>query len=269
MQLSSLVSTIRSKKSCLCVGLDLDLQKLPVGIGTSPGDLLFFIKEIIDATRPYAVAYKPNTAFFESLGSKGWDLLGQISDYIGDGHLRIADAKRGDIGNTAKAYANAFFNQLNYDAVTLSPYMGLDTIQPFLEYKNKWSIVLGLTSNPGFEDFQMAKLDDGRYLFEKVVTDLTKDIPSDRLMLVVGATRSSFISKIRTLAPHHFFLMPGIGAQGGSLQESMTLGSNDQTGLLINASRSILYASSSSDFAISAAHQAALLQAEMEPFILT
>jgi orotidine-5'-phosphate decarboxylase len=269
MQLSQLTTLIQEKGSVLCVGLDLDINKLPKGFSREKRDLKLFLQEIIDATRPYAVAYKPNTAFFESLGTTGWDLLGDISDYIGNDHLKIADAKRGDIGNTARAYAKAFFEEMAYDAITLSPYMGYDSLEPFLEYKDKWAIVLGLTSNPGYEDVQMATLSDGRYLFEKVMNDLANKVSSNKLMFVVGATRSSLVKAARAAAPDHFFLMPGIGAQGGDLMQSMGNAMNPSVGMLINASRSIMYASDQSDFGSCAAESARALQLEMAGFLKT
>lgn len=269
MQLSRLTSLIKEKESVLCVGLDLDIHKLPGGFSRDKSDLKRFLQEIIDATRPYAVAYKPNTAFFESLGPVGWDLLTDISDYIGDRHLKIADAKRGDIGNTARAYAKAFFEEMAYDAITLSPYMGYDSLEPFLEYDDKWAIVLGLTSNPGYEDVQMSTLSDGRYLFEKVMNDLANKVPADKMMFVVGATRSSLVKAARAAAPDHFFLMPGIGAQGGDLKQSMENAINSSIGMLINASRSIMYASDQPDFAARAADNARTLQGEMAGFLKT
>lgn len=251
----------------LCVGLDVDIEKLPAHLSKDINGVREFLHEIIDSTRDFCVAYKPNTAFFESMGTGGWDLLYELSNYIGKDHFKIADAKRGDIGNTAKAYAKTFFEDMGYDAITVSPYMGFDTLEPYLEYKNKWTIVLGLTSNPGFQDIQILKLENGHRIYETVIGSMAQKFSSDQLMFVVGATRSEYITRIRELAPDHFLLMPGIGAQGGDLDQAIKAGLNSNYGMLINASRSILYASNEIDFAQAAAKEAQKIAIQMGQLI--
>lgn len=267
-QLQRLVAHINRKQSFLCVGLDTDPKKIPVHLNDYSQPILEFNKQIIDATRDLCVAYKPNLAFYESMGSKGWEILKATAEYIGPEHLKIADAKRGDIGNTADQYAKAFFTDLGFDAITIAPYMGRDSIQPFLEYKNKWTIVLGLTSNPGFKDFQMKKISpNGRYLFEEVIETISQWGDSDQLMFVAGATRSEYLQRIRSIIPDHFLLVPGVGSQGGDLKETYHKGSNENVGLLINSSRGIIYAANDTTFASAAALEAGKLRDEMQNLI--
>ncbi|MES2649133.1 MAG: orotidine-5'-phosphate decarboxylase [Bacteroidota bacterium] len=250
---SQLVSEIYKKQSYLCVGLDTDMDKIPAHLKNRPNALLNFNKSIIDATKNYCVSYKVNTAFFEVLGSKGWDIMQETFDYIPSTHLKIADAKRGDIGNTSHQYAKAFFEEMKVDAITVAPYMGEDSIRPFLEYDSKWTIVLGLTSNLGSNDFQQLKLADGSALYAKVLKTIATWGSPENLMFVTGATRADAFSHIRKLVPEHFLLVPGVGAQGGSLQDVSKYGFNKECGLLVNASRAVIYASGGEDFAEAAA----------------
>ncbi|MFN5295788.1 MAG: orotidine-5'-phosphate decarboxylase [Flavobacteriales bacterium] len=261
MDRKTLVKLIRSRRSCLCVGLDTDPAKLPSGM-----DILSFNKAIIDATRDFAVAYKPNLAFYEVLGSEGWDILKETAAYIGNEHFTIADAKRGDIGNTSDYYARTFFNTYGFDSVTVAPYMGRDSVEPFLKHDGKWAIVLGLTSNPGAHDFETLDA-GGRPLFEHVLEKTAGWGTPENTMFVVGATRAEAMQAVRNVVPNHFLLVPGVGAQGGSLKEVMAQGANEEVGLLINASRSILYASTGADFAQAAAAEAKSMQREMADFI--
>lgn len=245
-----LISTIRNKKSFLCVGLDPDINRIPKHLLDSEDPIFSFNKEIIDATRDYAVAYKPNSAFFESHGANGWKAFEKTVEYIGKDHFIIADAKRGDIGNTAKKYADAFFTNMNCDAITVAPYMGIDSVTPFLEYENKWAILLALTSNPGAEDFQLQRIQgENISLYEKVLLQSKKWGSENNLMFVVGATRPDYLKTIREHVPDHFLLIPGVGAQGGDLNEVVKYGMNKDVGILINSSRSIIYAGSGNDFA--------------------
>lgn len=264
-QLQLLVEHIQKKRSFLCVGLDTDPAKIPDHLNDFAQPVLEFNKQIIDATRAFCVAYKPNLAFYEAMGSEGWDILKSTVDYIGPHHLKIADAKRGDIGNTADQYAKTFFKDLGFDAITIAPYMGRDSIQPFLEYKDKWTIVLGLTSNPGFEDFQLLKISpNDRYLFEEVIETVAQWGSAEQLMFVVGATRTEYIQRIRSIIPDHFLLVPGVGSQGGDLKETYHKGSNDNVGLLINSSRGIIYAAQDQTFASAAGIEASKLNEEMK-----
>lgn len=263
MTRQELLQHIYQKQSFLCVGLDSDLSKIPSFLLEYDNPILEFNKRIIEATRTFCVAYKPNFAFYESLGSLGWDILKETVSFIGDQHLTIADAKRGDIGNTADQYAKSIFEELNFDAVTVAPYMGADSILPFLEYRDKWTIALGLTSNPGHKDFQLLELSDGSLLYENVIRKLTAWGSPEQLMLVVGATRGPFLERIRDIAPDHFWLVPGVGAQGGSLKDVWTHGRAKEVGLLVNSSRGIQYASSGVDFETAAADSALALQIEM------
>ncbi len=267
MNVRELYTQIQSKQSFLCVGLDTDIQNLPEVVKGSVDPVFEFNKTIIEATHEYAVAYKPNIAFYEAMGPRGWESLARTLEVIPEGIMTIADAKRGDIGNTANLYARTYFETFDFDAVTVSPYMGLDTIEPYLEYKDKWTIILGLTSNPGAADFEMQKLDSGSTLFNYVISQ-TKEL-SDRIMYVVGATKSDQIGDIRELAPKNFFLVPGIGAQGGDLEEIYRKGRNEQCGLIVNASRSIIYASSGDDFAEAARHEAEITAAKMKDLLFT
>ncbi len=250
----------------LCVGLDTDLQKLPPHLPRSAAGMITFNKAIIDATRPYCVAYKPNLAFYEWMGAEGWQVLQETISYIGNDHFIIADAKRGDIGNTSTYYAKAFFDTMGCDGVTVAPYMGEDSVSPFLQFQDKWAIVLGLTSNKGSSDFQQLTLSGGQPLFEEVLTSVSKWGTPGNLMFVIGATHPEAFRQIRALLPHHFFLVPGVGAQGGDLHAVCQYGKNEDGGLLINASRSILYADGSEAFAEAAASEARQLQQQMAPY---
>ncbi|MEZ4918007.1 MAG: orotidine-5'-phosphate decarboxylase [Saprospiraceae bacterium] len=265
MNRQELIQSILDKKSFLCVGLDTAPERLPAHLQNEEHGVLEFNKAIIDATRDLCVAYKPNLAFYEAIGPKGWLILEQTIQYIGPGHLVIADAKRGDIGNTSKKYAEAFFNQLHCDAITIAPYMGADSVTPFLGFKDKWVIMLALTSNQGSADFQRSTQDQtDTELFEKVILKAREWAGPDELMFVVGATHPEAFRQIRKLAPDNFLLVPGIGAQGGDLEGLCTHGLTPDCGLLVNASRSILYASSGTDFATAARAEALSLQQAME-----
>lgn len=267
MTRADLYHLIQERASYLCVGLDIDLDKIPAFLKDTPDGLWEFNRRIIDATKPYCVAYKPNLAFYEALGLKGWELLQQTIDYIGDSHFIIADAKRGDIGNTSRLYARAFFDTMGCDAVTVAPYMGADSVKPFLGFPGKWAIVLALTSNPGSADFQFQPLEEGRPLYEKVLDTTAQWGSPEELMFVVGATHPEQFRAIRKMVPEHFLLVPGVGAQGGDLEQISKHGWNSYGGLLVNASRSILYASNGSDFDQKAAEEALRMQAEMQAFM--
>jgi orotidine-5'-phosphate decarboxylase len=265
MNRNQLFQQIRIKKTYLCIGLDTDITKIPVHLQKGSDPVFEFNKQIIDATQEYAVAIKPNVAFYEALGPKGWESLQKTIEYAPSSLFKIADAKRGDIGNTSQLYAKAFFDQMNCDAVTVAPYMGEDSVKPFLEFKDKWAILLAHTSNKGADDFQ--RLETGgsnRKLYEEVIVRSQQWGTPDNMMYVVGATQTDRIADIRKLAPDHFFLVPGIGAQGGDLKEVSKRGMNGQCGLLVNASRSILYASDGKDFAAAAGREAKKIQQEME-----
>jgi len=261
MDRKTLVNHIRNRKSCLCVGLDTDPAKMPKGL-----DVLSFNKAIIDATREYCVAYKPNLAFYEVLGPKGWEILAETVEYIGKEHFTIADAKRGDIGNTSGYYAKTFFDSYGFDSVTVAPYMGKDSVDPFLNHSNKWAIVLALTSNAGAFDFETLNA-DGKPVYHHVLEKTCTWGTTENTMFVVGATRAEMLAEVRQIVPQHFLLVPGVGAQGGSLEEVMKYGVNDDIGLLINASRSILYASNGGDFAMAASAEAKKMQQQMAAFI--
>ena len=259
-----LISAIRQKRSFLCVGLDTELSKLPDHLPRSPEGALAFNQAIITATRDLCVAYKPNLAFYEAMGPAGWTVFEETVRFIGREHLIIADAKRGDIGNTSRMYADAFFNRYGCDAVTVAPYMGEDSVQPFLEFPGKWTILLALTSNRGSADFQQSAQEGSHeHLYEKVLRRSQEWGRPDNLMFVVGATHPTAFDQVRRLAPDHFLLVPGVGAQGGDLQAICRYGLNADVGLLVNASRSILYASRDADFAAAARLEAGKLQAEM------
>jgi len=266
MNLSELKHSILQKKSFLTVGLDTDLAKIPAFLSEYDDPVFEFNRRIIDATRDYCVSYKVNTAFYEDKGVAGWETLMRTEAYIGKGHFKIADAKRGDIGNTSDRYAQAFFAEADFDAVTVAPYMGHDSIAPFLAYENKYAIMLALTSNPGADDFQLQKLANGKYVFEQVVETSTRWPNAERLMYVTGATRPEYLQAIRQIAPEAFLLVPGVGAQGGSLEEVVKYGKTAHVGLLVNASRSIIYAGNGEDFAEKAAEEARKLHAEMKAF---
>lgn len=268
MNRSQLVAEIFRKKTFLCVGLDTEWSKIPDHLLSTQDPVFEFNRQIIDATRDYCVAYKPNLAFYEALGPNGWISLAKTIEYIGRQHFIIADAKRGDIGNTSRMYAEAFFQRMNCDAVTIAPYMGEDSVAPFLGFPGKWAIVLALTSNLGSQDFQREWLEDSRLsLWEKVMVKTQEWGSSENLMFVVGATHPESFIRVREIAPEHFLLVPGVGAQGGDLAEICQHGLNKDCGLLINASRSIIYASSGADFALKAGEEAKRLQSEMEKIL--
>ena len=266
MTRQQLIDVIRQRKSFLCVGLDTDLKKIPQHLLSDPNPIFAFNKAIIDATAPYCVAYKPNTAFYECQGLKGWEALEQTVAYLRENypdHLIIADAKRGDIGNTSKMYASTFFEQMNVDAVTVAPYMGKDSVTPYLDYEGKWVVLLDLTSNPGSQDFQTVEGIDGMPLWERVLRVSGQWAGSDKMMYVVGATRGKAFEDIRRVVPDSFLLVPGVGAQGGSLEEVCKYGMTPDCGLLVNSSRGIIYASQGEDFAEAAAKAAQELQQQM------
>ncbi len=265
MTKEELFKNIQEKKSFLCVGLDPDIQKIPKFLLELEDPLFEFCKRIIDATKDYCVSYKPNTAFFEAYGSKGWESLKKTIAYVPKNCFTIADAKRGDIGNTSSLYARAFFDEMGADSVTVAPYMGEDSVKPFLQHPGKWVIVLALTSNQGALDFQTQVLKDSdEHLFEKVLRKTSEWGTPENLMYVVGATRAQMLEKVRSIVPHNFLLIPGVGAQGGSMQDVFKYGANAHCGLLVNASRSIIYASTGNDFAEKARDEAKKMQAEME-----
>ncbi|MDI9878391.1 orotidine-5'-phosphate decarboxylase [Flectobacillus longus] len=270
MTKQELFGQILSKKSYLCVGLDTDIQKLPKHLLDTEDPIFEFNKQIIDATKQYTVAYKPNIAFYEAFGAKGWESLQKTLAYIPKECFTIADAKRGDIGNTSGLYARAFFDPkssgLDFDSVTVAPYMGEDSVTPFLTFPNKWVILLALTSNGGSKDFQTLSVGN-KALFEEVLTKSQEWGTDEQLMYVVGATKADMLAQVRALAPEHFLLVPGVGAQGGSLEEVSKYGMNSTCGLLVNSSRAIIYASSGEDFAQKAAEEAQKVQAEMAQYL--
>jgi len=263
MTKQELVRQIFLKESFLCVGLDPDLEKIPAHLREQDDPIFAFNKQIIDATLPYAVAYKPNTAFYEALGAKGWEALEKTIRYIPKECFIIADAKRGDIGNTSKAYAKTFFETLPCDAITVAPYMGKDSVVPFLEFENKWAIVLALTSNEGASDFQSKTDEFGIPLYKKVISTVKEWGSQNNLMFVAGATRTQQLREIRELIPKHFLLVPGVGTQGGELSEVIEAAATPECGLLVNASRSIIYASSGGDFAAAAKKEALKIKTQM------
>lgn len=266
MNRNELVEQIRTKQSYLCVGLDTDIAKIPAHLLKEEDPIFAFNKAIIDATLPYCVAYKINTAFYEAQGLKGWAALEKTVNYIPATHFKIADAKRGDIGNTSTQYAIAFLKQLPFDAITIAPYMGEDSVKPFLQFEGKWAIVLGLTSNPGAHDFELKSLESGERLYEKVINTVSSWGTPENLMFVVGATRADEFINLRSIAPNHFFLVPGVGAQGGSLSEISQKAMNKEVGLLVNSSRDIIFASGGEDFAEVAAAKAKSYADEMAKF---
>lgn len=266
MNRQQLINEIFTKKTFLCVGLDTDINKIPAHLKKEDDPIFAFNKAIIDATAPYCVAYKPNLAFYECYGLKGMLAFEKTIQYIKENHPNhfiIADAKRGDIGNTSKMYAQTFFEEYNLDSVTVAPYMGEDSVKPFLEYDGKWVILLALTSNKGSHDFQLTEDKQGERLFEKVLKKSQEWGTTENLMYVVGATQGKMFEDIRRMAPEHFLLVPGVGAQGGSLQEVCKYGMIKDCGLLVNSSRGIIYASTDTDFAEVAAVKAKELQEEM------
>lgn len=267
MTREQLIESIRAKKSFLCVGLDTDPTQIPEHLRGKPDAVFTFNKAIIDATLDCCVAYKINTAFYEAMGVQGWEAMQQTVEYIPYTHFTIADAKRGDIGNTSSQYARAFFEGMNFDAITVAPYMGEDSIRPFLEYKDKWTIVLGLTSNKGAADFEMQPMASGMHLYEQVISTVSHWGTPGNLMFVAGATQASELATIRAIIPDHFLLVPGVGFQGGSLSEVCEYGLNKDTGLLVNASRAIIYAGEKENFAEEARIIAQQYQYEMAAYI--
>ncbi|HNK28425.1 MAG TPA: orotidine-5'-phosphate decarboxylase [Ferruginibacter sp.] len=287
MTRKQLIEQIKQKRSYLCVGLDTDITKIPRHLQAHPDAVFEFNRQIIDATKDLCVSYKLNTAFYEAMGLKGWEAMERTVNYIPQEHFIIADAKRGDIGNTSSQYARAFFETLNFDAITVAPYMGEDSVKPFLEFENKWAIVLGLTSNPGSKDFEQLKVvgqatnngdeatnngnkagnTEGGYLYESVLEKVSAWGNPGNLMFVVGATKASDLAGIRRIIPDHFLLVPGVGFQGGSLKEVSQYGMNADCGLLVNASRAIIYASEKEDFAAEARAIAQQYQAEMAGYL--
>jgi len=263
MKYPELVNQIKKKKSFLCVGLDTDLNKIPKHLLDTEDPIFEFNKQIIDATKDFCVAYKPNIAFYEMLGTKGWDSLQKTIDYIPNDIFTIADAKRGDIGNTSLYYANTFFDTYDFDSVTVAPYMGSDSVTPYLQHKDKWAIVLALTSNKGADDFELQKLESGEYVFEKVLSTSKEWGSEKNMMYVVGATRPEMLAEIRKIVPNHFLLVPGVGAQGGSLTQVVKYGMTKDVGLLVNSSRGIIYAGNGEDFAQKAGEKAKSIQEEM------
>lgn len=270
MTYKTLFDHISSKKSYLCVGLDTDIRKIPSHLLKEADPVFAFNKQIIDATLDYCVSYKPNIAFYEAMGAKGWESLQKTMEYIPDSHFTIADAKRGDIGNTSGLYARTFFDPtssgLNFDSVTVAPYMGSDSVLPFLEFENKWVILLALTSNSGGSDFQRIE-SNGKPLYQEVLEKSQTWAGADRMMYVVGATQAKDLAHIRSVIPEHFLLVPGVGAQGGNLEEVSKFGMNSHCGLLINASRSIIYAGNGTDFAKKAEAEAKSMQEEMAIYL--
>jgi len=270
MNAEEIFRNIKRKKSFLCVGLDTDYKKIPKMLLHKEYPIFEFNKHIIDATHAYAVAYKPNLAFYEMLGAAGFMSLEMTVTYLRENYpdlYIIADAKRGDIGSTSHMYAHAFFKTLDFDAITLSPYMGRDSISPFMEFDGKWVILLALTSNEGSKDFQQLYLGEKRQLFEEVITVSSKWGNVNNMMYVVGATKAESLTRIRKLIPEHFLLVPGVGSQGGSLKEVAEYGMNDRCGLLVNASRSIIYADVTNKFEDAARQEASRLQAQMEEIL--
>lgn len=263
MTREQLIQNIYKRKSFLCVGLDTDIEKIPAHLHSFEDPVFEFNRRIIDATKEYCVAYKLNTAFFESLGAKGWQTMHKTFAYIGKSHFTIADAKRGDIGNTCDMYAKAFFKEMDVDSITLAPYMGRDSVDPFLKYEDKWSIILGLTSNPSAANFQFNKDAAGKELYKTVIETASKWGNESNTMFVVGATKAEMLQEIREIIPNHFLLVPGVGAQGGSLSEVVKYGKNKDIGLLVNSSRAIIYASNGEDFEEKAAEEAKKMAIEM------
>ena len=267
MKREELVKQIKEKRSFLCVGLDSDIKKLPACVKESEDAIFEFNKAIIDATAPYTVAYKPNLAFYEAFGVKGWISFEKTVKYIKEKYPEIfiiADAKRGDIGNTSALYARSFFEEMQVDSLTVAPYMGEDSVKPFLAYEDTWVILLALTSNPGSHDFQLTKDEEGTMLFEKVLATSKEWGNKNNMMYVVGATQGKSFENVRNIVPNHFLLVPGVGAQGGSLEEVCHYGMNNECGLLVNASRAIIFADNSDNFATVAGEKAKDYQLQME-----
>lgn len=270
MTRQQIIDQIIAKRSFLCVGLDTDIKKIPQHLLKEEDPIFEFNKAIIDSTASFCIAYKPNLAFYEAHGVKGWIAFEKTIEYIKanyNDHLIIADAKRGDIGNTSAMYARTFFEEMDIDALTVAPYMGEDSVTPFLQYENKWVVLLALTSNKGSQDFQLLKDADGIQLFEKVLKQSQQWGNSENMMYVVGATQGQMFEKIRQIVPDHFLLVPGVGAQGGSLEEVCKYGMTEECGLIINSSRAIIYASQDKDFARVAAQRALEVQQQMSRII--
>ncbi len=271
MTKEQLLEQIIRKQSFLCVGLDTDVDKIPTHLKQEADPVFAFNKAIIDATAPFAIAFKPNLAFYEKYGVSGWQSLEKTIEYLNSNYpdiFTIADAKRADIGNTSAAYAQTFFQTLGFDSLTVAPYMGSDSVEPFLRHKDKWVILLALTSNPGSADFQTMKTgESGERLYEQVIRTSQKWASPEQLMYVIGATHPKEMGTIRALAPDHFLLVPGIGTQGGDLQEIARQGFNDQCGLIVNSSRAIIYASNGPDFALKAATEAEKVQLQMKQIL--
>jgi orotidine-5'-phosphate decarboxylase len=270
MTRDQLFEQIQRKRSYLCIGLDTDLKKIPPHLLQFEDPIFEFNRQIIEATQDLCVSYKPNIAFYEAHGPKGWVSLDRTLSVIPEDIFAIADAKRGDIGNTSELYARAFFEEMDFDSLTVAPYMGVDSVTPFLQFPNKWVILLALTSNPGHDDFQLLSVvSEGKsyFLFEKVLKDSQKWGSPDNMMYVIGATRHDYIERVREIAPDHFLLVPGVGAQGGSLEEISRYGMNRQCGLLVNSARQIIYASQGEDFAEKARAAALQVQQEMERYL--
>ena len=267
MTRAELIAEIKKKKSFLCIGLDPDLEKLPKHLLKCEDPIYEFNARLIEATQDLCVAYKPNTAFYERFGSKGWITLEKTMKLIPKNVFSIADAKRGDIGNTSGYYADAFFKEMNCDSVTVAPYMGKDSVTPFLKHENKWVVLLGLTSNEGANDFQLNDLSSGGKLFEDVLKKSSQWGNASNMMYVIGATRPEMFAEVRKILPDHFLLVPGVGTQGGSLEEVCKYGLNKDIGLLVNSSRAIIYAGDGEDFAKKARGEAEKMQREMEKFI--
>ena len=282
MTRQQLVDQIFSKKTYLCVGLDTDITKIPAQLRSHPYPIFEFNKQIIDATKDHCVGYKINTAFYEALGVKGWEAMERTVNHIPSTHFKIADAKRGDIGNTSAQYAKAFFETMNFDAITVAPYMGEDSVKPFLEYKDKWTILLGLTSNSGAVDFELqtvikktdileegihVRKEETNYLYETVLRSASSWGTTENLMFVIGATQANEFTSIREITPQHFYLVPGVGAQGGSLKDISEKAMTEDCGLLVNASRAIIYASDGAGFAEAAAKAAKAYAQEMSTYL--
>jgi len=263
MNRTELTAAIHAKNSFLCVGLDSDISKIPPHLFSFTDPVYEFNRQIIDATKDFCVAYKINTAFYESCGTQGWESLEKTLHYIPKDIFTIADAKRGDIGNTAQQYAKTFFETYPFDAVTLSPYMGEDSIRPFLEYKEKWAILLGLTSNAGAKDFEFLQTQSGGKVYEEVIAKCASWGTPDNMMFVIGATRAEMLTDIRHIIPNHYLLVPGVGAQGGSLEKTFEYGANGEVGLLVNSSRDIIFADAGKRFNKEARSKAHQLQKEM------
>lgn len=263
MTKAELFEQIKAKQSFLCVGLDTDINKIPKHLLSAEDPIFEFNKQIIDATKEFAIAYKPNIAFYEAMGAKGWTSLEKTVDYIPENIFTIADAKRGDIGNTSSLYARAFFENMNFDSVTVAPYMGVDSVSPFLQFEDKWVILLAVTSNEGGKDFQFLE-SEGKALYKHVLSKSSEWGSSEELMYVVGATRPEYLTEIREIVPENFLLVPGIGAQGGDLEAVCKYGMNSSCGLIVNSARGIIYKSTGEDFAEVAHQEAKTLQEEMK-----